>query len=69
YGVSLPNKRDSVVCGRPVNKQDSLATSSHAGHELGHTLLWDGTQFLNQDLLQFVSEVVSVTLAETEHPS
>src|SRR4029434_9211688 len=42
----------SVACGRSIRSHNSLAPPPHAGHQPGHTLLWDGIPFLNQDLSQ-----------------
>lgn len=42
----------SVACGRSIRSHNSLAPPPHAGHQPGHTLLWDGIPFLNQDFSQ-----------------
>src|SRR4029434_2788413 len=42
----------SVACGRSIRSHNSLAPPPHAGHQPGHTLLWDGIPFLNQESLQ-----------------
>uniref|UniRef100_A0A3Q0REQ4 AP complex mu/sigma subunit domain-containing protein n=1 Tax=Amphilophus citrinellus TaxID=61819 RepID=A0A3Q0REQ4_AMPCI len=39
--------RASVACGRTIRSHNSLAPPSHAGHQFGHTLLWDGIPFFN----------------------
>src|SRR4029434_11300355 len=38
--------------GRSIRSHNSLAPPPHAGHQPGHTLLWDGIPFLNQESLQ-----------------
>ncbi|XP_078100190.1 general transcription factor 3C polypeptide 3 isoform X3 [Sander vitreus] len=48
----LDNTGASVVCGRTIHSHNSLAPPPHAGHQPGHTLLWDGIPFFNQHLLQ-----------------
>src|SRR4029434_1822576 len=42
----------SVAGGRSIRCHNSLAPPPHAGHQPGHTLLWDGIPFCNQDLSQ-----------------
>ena len=40
------------MCGRTIHSHNSLAPPPHAGHQPGHTLLWDGIPFFNQHLSQ-----------------
>ncbi|XP_051239305.1 uncharacterized protein LOC127353784 [Dicentrarchus labrax] len=42
----------SVACGRTIHSHNGLAPPPHAGHQPGHTLLWDGIPFFNQYLSQ-----------------
>src|SRR4029434_1911889 len=42
----------SGVGGGSIRSHNSLALPPHAGHQPGHTLLWDGIPFLNQESLQ-----------------
>src|SRR4029434_9947390 len=48
------NKRSgaSGAGERSIRSHNSLAPPPHAGHQPGHTLLWDGIPFLNQESLQ-----------------
>ena len=40
------------MCGRTIHSHNSLAPPPHAGHQPGHTLMWDGIPFFNQHLSQ-----------------
>ena len=51
YSFNTPSGA-SVAVGRSIGSHNSLAPPPHAGHQPGHTLLWDGIPFLNQELLQ-----------------
>src|SRR4029434_3245141 len=55
---------NTLSCGRSIHSYNSLAPPPHAGHQAGHTLLWDGIPFLNQELLQ-VSQRGSVGHSNT----
>ena len=62
HSVSLT----TVACGRSICSHNSLTPSPHAGHQLGHILLWDGIPFLNKDLWQ-VSQGGSVGHSTCQH--
>jgi len=51
YSFNTPSGA-SIVGGRSIRSHKSLARPPHAGHQPGHTLLWDGIPFLNQESLQ-----------------
>jgi len=50
YSFNTPSGA-SVAGGRSIRSHNGLAPPPHAGHHPGHTLLWDGVPFLNQESL------------------
>lgn len=48
---SLNNR---LARGRTTQSHNSLAPQTHAGHQFGYTLLWDGLPFFKQHLLQVI---------------
>src|SRR4029434_5459165 len=51
YSFNTPS-RASRAGGGFIRSHNSLAPLPHAGHQPGHTLLWDGIPFLNHTTMR-----------------